>query len=193
MTYVTADIIKTLREEKGYTQKQLAQRLCVSDKTISKWETNKGLPDITLIEPLAKELGVSVAELLRGQYTANMNKSGNMLRSNFYVCPVCGNVIFAMGGGEYSCCGISLPPSAAEAPDEAHCVKTETVENEVFITVNHPMNKEHYISFIAVKTFDRLQIVKLYPQQDCSVRFPMCKGKLYFYCNKHGLFTQKLQ
>ena len=79
--YVTGSTIKALREKKNYTQKQLADRLAVSDKTISKWETAKGLPDITLLEPLAKELGVSVAELLSGECITNRNRAGNMLRT----------------------------------------------------------------------------------------------------------------
>ena len=107
--YVTGNTIKALREKKKYTQKQLADRLAVSDKTVSKWETQKGLPDISLLEPLAKELGVSVAELLSGECITNRNRAGNMLRTKFYVCPVCGNVIHATGEGAFSCCGIGLP------------------------------------------------------------------------------------
>ncbi|MHC1696291.1 MAG: helix-turn-helix domain-containing protein [Eubacteriales bacterium] len=91
--YVTGSIIKNLRERKGYTQKQLAEILMVSDKTVSKWETQKGLPDISLIEPLTQALGISVTELLAGEYITNANKSANMLRGCFYVCPICGNVI----------------------------------------------------------------------------------------------------
>ena len=64
--YVTGSTIKALREKKKLTQKQLAELLAVSDKTISKWETQKGLPDITLINPLAETLGVSIGELLSG-------------------------------------------------------------------------------------------------------------------------------
>lgn len=52
------------------------------------------------------------------------------------------------------------------------------------------MTKEHYISFISYVTFDRTLTLKLYPEQDSSARFPrMYGGKLYYYCNKHGLFV----
>ena len=112
--YVTGAVIKALREKKTYTQKQLADQVGVSDKAVSKWETGKGLPDITLLEPLARALGVSVAELLTGDYQTNRNRAGNMLRSKFYVCPVCGNVIHAMGQGSFHCCGVNLPPLEAE-------------------------------------------------------------------------------
>ncbi len=54
-----------LRKEKGYTQKELAERLFLSDKAISKWETGVSIPDITLLIPLAELLGVSATELLR--------------------------------------------------------------------------------------------------------------------------------
>ena len=53
------------RREKGYTQKELAQRLYVSDKAVSKWETGMSLPDTALLIPLAEQLGITVTELLR--------------------------------------------------------------------------------------------------------------------------------
>lgn len=187
--YVTGNTIKELREKKHYTQKQLADRLSVSDKTISKWETQKGLPDITLLEPLAKELDISVAELLSGDCVNNRNRSGNMMRTKFYVCPVCGNVIHAVGEGVFSCCGIILPAQEAEALDGAHALQVEYVENDYYVTMEHPMTKEHYLSFFAYITSDRMQFVKLYPEQECAARFPrQGQGILYAYCNRHGLF-----
>lgn len=84
-SYVTADTIRRRREEIGYTQKQLADQIMVSDKAVSKWETGRGLPDISLIEPLAQALRVSVAELLCGQLMENRNRAANMRRSCFYV------------------------------------------------------------------------------------------------------------
>ena len=72
------------------------------------------MPDLSLLEPLAKALGVSVAELLSGEYRTNANRAGNLLRSQWYVCPVCGNVVYALGQGSFHCCGVALPP--AEAP-----------------------------------------------------------------------------
>lgn len=190
--YIAGATIKTLREKKKYTQKQLGEILDVSDKTISKWETEKGLPDLTLIEPLAKALGISVAELLSGECLENQNKSGNLLRSKFYVCPVCGNIIHSTGQGAFSCCGIQLPPLEAEEPDQLHRLTVEPVENEHFITLNHPMEKSHYISFIAYVTGDRVQMVKLYPEQNPEARFLLRgHGKFYAYCNKHGFFQMK--
>ena len=58
-----------LRKEKGLTQKELAERLFVSDKAVSKWERSLSLPDVALLLPLADCLGVSVTELLRGERT----------------------------------------------------------------------------------------------------------------------------
>ena len=190
--YVTGSTIKALREKKNYTQKQLADRLAVSDKTISKWETTKGMPDISLLEPLAKELGVSVAELLSGECMINRNRSGNMLRSKFYVCPVCGNMIHATGQGAFSCCGIGLPVQEAEEPDKEHALHVEVIENDYYVTLNHPMTKEHYLSFAAYVTSDRVQLMKLYPEQSPEIRFPrQGHGVLYVYCNRHGLFKRK--
>lgn len=95
--YVTGKLIKNLREKNKMTQQELAEKINVSDKTISKWETAKGLPDISLLEPLAKALKVSVIELMNGNYISNNNKSSNMLKTNFYVCPICGNFIHSIG------------------------------------------------------------------------------------------------
>ena len=188
--YITGKIIKELREKQGLTQLELAEIINVSDKAVSKWETGKGLPDITLIEPLAKALKVSVIELMNGEYITNKNKSSNMLKSKFSVCPVCGNIIHTMGENINSCCGINLPILEAEEGDNINC---EMVENEIFVSLTHEMSKEHYISFIAYVTNDRCEIVKLYPEQNAEARFlKRGKGIIYAYCNKDGLMKKNI-
>ena len=191
--YVTGGAIKALREARNLTQAELADKIGVSSKTVSKWETAKGLPDITLLQPLAAALGVSVIELMNGEPIANQNVSGNMLRSKFYVCPLCGNIIHTTGAALISCCGITLPALETEEPDEDHGVTVEHVEDEHFITVPHPMTKGHYISFIASVTSDRLQMVKLYPEGNAETRLQLRgRGYIYYYCNQHGLFRKKI-
>ncbi len=191
--YVTAATIKSLRESKGLTQAELAAFVGVSDKAVSKWETAKGLPDISLLEPLAGVLCVSVAELLSGQPIVNKNVSGNMLRTGIYVCPVCGNVIHAIGSALISCCGITLPRLSAEEVDEKHKISIEPVEDEHFLTVRHDMTKEHYISFLAYVTPDSFRLVKLYPEGNAETRLQLRRqGYLYVYCNKHGLMRQRV-
>lgn len=192
-TYITGPVIKQLRESKGITQSDLAEQIGVSSQAISKWETSKGLPDITLIEPLANALGVSVMELMSGETVVNKNISSNLLRSKFYVCPICGNIIHSTGEAVISCCGITLPPLEAESMDNDHEICIEKVEDENFVTVNHPMTKSHYISFIAYLTGDRLQFVKLYPEGNAETRFQLRgSGFIYIYCNKHGLMKQRI-
>lgn len=190
--YITGATIKALRMKKQLTQAKLAENLGVSDKAISKWETGKGLPDITLIEPLAKALGVSVIELMAGEQTRNENISANLLRSKFYVCPICGNILYASGNAVVSCCGVTLPPLEAESCDESHAVTIENVEDEQFITVRHEMSKKHFISFLAWVTDDNVQLVKLYPEGNAQTRLQLRgMGRLYIYCNKHGLMRCK--
>ena len=191
--YITGATIKRLREAKGITQTQLAEQIGVSDKAVSKWETAKGLPDITLIEPLAKALGVSVMELMSGDTVINKNISSNILRSKFYICPVCGNVIRTTGDTVISCCGITLPPLEAEETDGAHEITVEKVEDEHFITVNHEMTKTHFISFVAYLTSDRVQFVKFYPEGNAETRLQLRgRGYLYIFCNKHGLMKKRI-
>ena len=147
--YVTGAMIKRLRDSKNMTQQQLAEKMNVSDKAISKWETSHGYPDISLVEPLADALGVSVIELFSGENVINTNKSFNMLRMKFYVCPICGNIICSTGEAVVSCCGIVLPAMEAESEDEAHRLSIEIIEDEYYVTVPHEMSKNHYISYIA--------------------------------------------
>ena len=191
--YVTGATIRQLREGRNLTQSDLADLIGVSSKAVSKWETGKGLPDISLLQPLAQALGISVIELMNGEHIINRNVSANMLRCKFYVCPVCGNVIHCLGNAVVSCCGITLPALEPEEADDTHLLTIENVEDEHFITVHHPMTKEHYISFVAHVTSDRLQMVKLYPEGNPETRLQLRgRGYIYYYCNQHGLFRKKL-
>lgn len=188
--YVTGAVIKELREKNHMTQAELAEKLCVSDKTISKWETAKGYPDISLLEPLAKIFGVSISELISGNAINNVNVSANMLRSHFYVCPVCGNTIHSMGQAVIHCHGILLTPCQAEETDENHMIFIERVEDEYYVRIDHAMTKQHYISFIAALSSDKLQMVKLYPEGNAEARVKINGVKrIYFYCNRDGLFA----
>ena len=188
--YVTGAVIRELREKNKMTQLQLAEKLGVSDKTVSKWETCKGYPDITLLEPIAEAFRISVTELISGNTIFNANVSASMLRSKFYVCPVCGNVIHCMGEAAIHCHGIQLAPLDAEPTDENHMIFIERIEDEYYVQIDHSMTKEHYISFVAAASSDDIQMVKLYPEGKAEVRFKI-RGvrRIFFYCNRDGLFS----
>lgn len=188
-SYITGNTIRALREKKGLTQSQLAERIAVSDKTVSKWETGRGLPDITLIEPLASSLGISVGELMAGEALINSNRCASVARSSFYVCPVCGNVIFSVGETAISCCGVSLKPLSAEKAAGIHDFDVQMIDGEYFVSSSHPMEKDHFVSFFAAVSCDRAQILKLYPEGNAEGRL-MAAGRSVFYmfCNREGLF-----
>ena len=187
--YVTGAVIKELREKNKMTQSQLADKLGVSDKTISKWETGKGYPDITLLEPIAEAFSVSVAELISGNTVYNSNVSANVLKSNFYICPICGNVIHSMGEAVIHCHGVLMTAAQPEETDENHKILIEKIEDEYYVRIEHPMTKNHYISFIAALSSDRIQMVKLYPEGNAQARFKINGVKrILFYCNRDGLF-----
>ena len=174
------------------TQEELADTLFVSSKAVSKWETGQGFPDISLIEPLAKALDISVIELFSGEDIQNRNRSSNMLKSRFYVCPVCGNAVRSTGEALISCCGITLPPLEPENTEPDHDIRVETVEDEYYVTIDHPMRKDHYISFLAAVSDSRVQFAKLYPEGNAEARFKIDGvRKFYAYCNRHGLFQLK--
>lgn len=168
--YITGTIIRKLREKNNLTQAQLAEKLHVSDKTISKWETSKGYPDISLLEPVASVFGVSIMELLSGKAISNINVSANMLRSKFYICPVCGNVIHSIGEITISCHGVQLMPEMAEPVNADHKIRIERLEDEYYIQIGHEMTKEHHISFIAAISTEGFQMIKLYPEETPEAR-----------------------
>lgn len=188
-TYITADTIRRLRESRALTQRALAETVGVTGKAVSKWESGRGLPDISLVDPLAAALGVSVAELLTGDVRENANRAGNMMRSKFYVCPICGNVVHAMGEGSFTCCGSQLLPQEAEEADSAHDIAVTYTDGSWHVVLDHPMTKQHYISFIAYVTSGAMHLIKLYPEQACEARIPAAgSGYLFAYCNQHDLF-----
>ncbi len=191
--YVTGDVIRRLREAKGLTQEALAEKIFVSGKAVSKWETGKGYPDISLLEPLARALDISVIELLSGSDIRNQNRAANMARVKWYVCPVCGNVIQATGAAVVSCCGVTLPPLEAESADADHAIRLEIAEDEYWVSMDHPMTKDHCISFLAAVSDMGVQLTKLYPEGSAGARFKIDRVKrVYAYCNRHGLYELKV-
>lgn len=185
----TGKIILELRKEKGMTQKQLADAINISDKTVSKWERGLGCPDVSLLSELSEVLEVNVEKLLVGCLEKNDTDGGNMKKLKFYVCPECGNIMTSTGKSEISCCGRKLSELKAVKADENHSVRIEPMDDESYVVFDHEMTKQHFISFVAYSTCDRITMVRLYPEQNAEVRFPRLRGgRLYFYCNEHGLF-----
>lgn len=184
-------LIRSLRMEQHLTQKQLADRMHLSDKTVSKWERGQGLPDISLITELSKLLGVELQSLLEGEVAANDFVNGNMKNTRYFVCPKCHNITLCTGTAEVTCCGKKLTALKAEKAAENEKLHVEMVENEWFISSNHPMAKDHYISFLAFVTGERIQIIKQYPEWNLSVRVQKRGHEmLLWYCTQHGLFYQ---
>lgn len=184
-------LIYELRKDKKMTQKQIADLMNISDKTISKWERGLGCPDISLLPELSQILGVSIDQILSGQINLNDLVGGNMNKLKFYVCPQCGNLMTATGNATISCCGKMLEPLVAKKAEEGHKLDIEPVEDELYVTTNHDMKKEHYISFVAYVKGDRALIMKQYPEWNMQFRFRKSgHGKIYFYCTSHGLFYQ---
>lgn len=186
----TGDLIRTLRTEKGFTQQQLAERINVSDRAVSKWERGRGCPDITLLHRLSAVLCVSVESILAGELDANRINGGNMNRMKFYVCPECGNILTAEGDTDISCCGRKLVPLTAQSADNGHRLNVTISDGEQYITFEHEMTKKHYLRFIAYASLDRILLVRLYPEQESEVCIPeMHGGTLYYCCSEHGLFS----
>ncbi len=187
--YISFEMIKKRREHLKLTQQELASKISVSEKTISKWETKRGYPDISLLPLLASALGITVSELISGKNIINHNKAANMLKTCFYVCPLCGNVITSIGSINTSCCGIEL----IELDAEIGLNKVEIVSGEIFVTMDSPMTKTDFISFVCYITSGKIDFVKLYPEQEPFARFiQRGHGFIYYYDIKNGLFKTKI-
>lgn len=183
-----------LRKAKGMTQKEVADILGVVPKTVSKWETGHGFPDVSTVSALADILGVSEKTILSGDLEQNLESANNMKRTKFYVCPCCGSFMQGTGNSQVVCCGKQLEVLKAVSTDDEHTINISEIEDDYYIEFNHEMTKEHYISFVSYVRFDRVLTIKLYPEQDSAVRFPkMYGGKIYFYCSKHGLFEYQMK
>lgn len=187
-------LIYSLRKENNMTQLQLASLLNVSDKAVSKWERGLGRPDLSLLPQLSKIFNVDIEKLLSGQLDANKALAGNMRKTQFYVCPVCGNIITAMADANITCCGKKLTALPLQKADETQCLGIEKIENEYFVSSNHPMERQHYISFVALLSADGVIFRKLYPQWDLQCRLPFVRrARLVWYCTQHGLFYQEIK
>ena len=186
-------IIRRLRLEQQLTQKALADKMNISDKTISKWERGFGGPDISLLPSISNLLGVDIQSLLSGSVEANECVGGNMKQTKYYVCPTCHSITLCTGAAEISCCGKKLAMLTLQKAKADAKLSVEMVEHDWYITSSHTMTKEHYISFVAFATGERIQLVKQYPEWDLSVRIPRRgHGILIWYCAQCGLFWQSL-
>lgn len=184
-------LIHKLRTGNHLTQLELANQINVSDKAVSKWERGLGCPDVSLLPDLSRILNVDLESLLSGELDTNEALGGNMKKLRFYICTVCGNVITAMTDTAVSCCGKKLKAIQPQKANDNERLSVEVVENDYFITSEHPMTKEHYIAFVALLTGNSFMLRKQYPEWDLQVRIPsFAHGRLLWYCTEHGLFYQ---
>ena len=189
----TGAMIRALRKEKGYTQQQLAELLNVSTKTISKWETAAGYPDISMITKLAQVLNTTSEQLLQGDLPKDFQNGENMKRVQFYQCDICGNLLSSTGNATVSCCGHKLVPLKVQPMDEFHMMHIEELDDDSFIAFVHNMTKTHYIRFIAWVSYDRLTLVRMYPEQNAELHINLPRrGEIYVCCSRDGLFRMKL-
>ena len=186
-------LIFKLRKESQMTQLHLAEQLNVSDKAVSKWERGLGCPDVSLLADLSQIFSVDLEKLLSGELSVNDALGGNMKKTKFYVCPECRNLITAMNHTTISCCGKKLTALEPQKAMGDERLSVEIIENDYYITSEHEMSREHYISFVALLTGDSMVLRKQYPEWNLQVRIPvLAHGRLLWYCSQHGLFYQEI-
>ena len=146
-----------------------------------------------MLNTLSRELRVPVEALLSGALCENEQDGGNMKNSKYFVCPVCGSVTLCTGEAAVTCCGRSLAPLVAQKAAPDRCLSVEVAEDDWYIFSDHPMTKDHYLSFVALAQGDRVQLIKQYPEWNLHLRVPKRgRGILLWYCTRHGLFWQPL-
>jgi DNA-binding XRE family transcriptional regulator len=183
-------LIATLRKEKNLTQKNIADALNIQNKTVSKWECGLGCPDISLWPELSAILGVDMKQMMEGEITSNKPDSGNIDKVRFYVCSSCGNILVSTGSASIFCCGRKLECILPMDTPVVPKITVEEIDTDYFVTIDHPMTKEHYLSFAAYVKSDKIYLNRLYAEQSPTFRFPITTlGKLYVYCIKHGLMS----
>ncbi len=182
-------LILQLRKEKGLTQQQVADQLHISNKTVSKWECGLGCPDAALWNQLSDILGADILVLLQGELNPNRPDIGKISNVKFYVCSVCGNILVSTGETSVSCCGRKISPLEVSPFSEEHKMTVDKIDMEYYVTLDHPMKKNHYIAFSAYVHDDRVLLIRLYPEQSPEFYLPAGKRKgiLYVYCTSHGL------
>lgn len=169
-------LIANLRKEKKLTQKNIADALGIQSKTVSKWECGLGCPDLSLWADLSVILGVDMKQMIEGEITPNKPDSGNIL--------------FGTGSASIFCCGRKLERILPMDSSATIKITIEDIDTDSFVTFDHPMTKEHYLSFVAHVKSDKVFINRLYPEQSATCRLPMTRGgKLYVYCIQHGLMV----
>ena len=190
----TGELIKRLRTDMGLTQKQLAERISVSDKAVSKWETGSGCPDISLLSALAEVFGTDIQVLLSGEIDKNESEVGNMKKLKFYVCKDCGNIITATSEAAVTCCGNRLSALEPQKAEESEMLKVEDIGGELSISSDHEMTKEHFISFAAYQSDSSFMMFKQYPEWNVQFTLPLYRsGRLVWYCTKCGLMYQDIR
>ena len=190
----TGAFIRARRLERGLTQEQLAQRLHVTGKAVSKWERALAFPDVGCLRALAEVLDVDLGRLLEGDLREQEKENGNMRKLCFYRCPTCGGILTSTGKAEVVCCGRPLEPLRVQEAEGEHLATVEAIEEDWYVTFPHSMEKDHYICFAACANSHQLLLDRLYPEQGSEARFPAIRGGswLYLCCNQHGLFRQKI-
>ena len=189
----TGLLIRTLRLRRSLTQRELAERLHISDRTVSKWERGCGAPDVSLLSALSAALGTDTDTLLNGSLEENTMGKNDLKDSKIYVCPVCGNVILSRKEIQITCCGEHLSSAEPKMPDDAHALTVTESDGDWYITLEHEMTREHYISFAALVCDDTVIVKKLYPEWGAELRLPRgLHGRLLWYCTQHGLFSGML-
>ena len=117
-------------------------------------------------------------------------------------CKSCGATVKVIEDCNCEGCGIIccnkpmeiLKPNSVDAVVEKHVPNYEKVEDEILVTVNHVMEKEHFIEWITLVSDNKEYTVKLFPEQNAECRFAYIPGScLYAYCNKHGLWKKEVE
>lgn len=187
----TGSLILEARTKLNMTQRELAEKINVSEKAVSKWENGRGCPDITILPLLSKVLQIDIESILRGDLSKNKSKGGNMQRLKIYRCPDCGNIITSTNKIELSCCGHTLEQLIPVSESDSLIIKSiEESDNQFFVTFKSPMTKTDYIAGVVTSAYDRTTVIPMFAEQEPSVILPQLTGiKIFVITNKNLCYS----
>ena len=184
----------TLRKKAKLSQTELGNLLHVTNKAVSKWECGNGCPDVSLLAELSAVFGTDVQTLLSGSINKNESEKGNMKKLKFYVCRKCGNIITATSDATVTCCGNILSAEEPRKAEDNEKLKTEDIGGEWYVSSDHPMTKDHYISFAAFLNDSSVMMFRQYPEWGMQFTMPLYRsGRLVWYCTQCGLLYQDIR
>jgi len=173
--------LKAFRRSHKMTQKEFAERIRVSDKTVSAWERGDRHISAEMLTKVLRNFDISPDDFFLTEEEISDD-------FHFYICPKCDNIAIMHKKSKIFCCGIEMQKVQWNPSENSISAKTKIKNDFLYATFMHEMNYNHYIQFVALVKKNGFEIYVMNPGDSPEVCFNFRKrGRLFAYCNVHGL------